>query len=149
MLIFVNKYNQYFILDYLSIADMFKDLYRFTFRFGLASVVVSERGYFPAEKVIGLKTLPTDMAILLWQLVFSQREPPILERWVRFLKCFPNVRGIQRDTWNMFLNFCETVSSDLSVYDDNEAWPSLFDDFVEYENDQTNQNYEINKSCKS
>ena len=42
----------------------------------------------------------------------------------------------------MFLNFCESVGNDLSVYDEDEAWPSLFDDFVEYENDQANQNYE-------
>lgn len=40
----------------------------------------------------------------------------------------------------MFLNFCETVGNDLSVYDEDEAWPSLFDDFVEYENDKVNQN---------
>lgn len=42
----------------------------------------------------------------------------------------------------MFLNFTEIVGNDFSSYDDNEAWPTLFDDFVEYENDQTNQNYE-------
>ena len=40
----------------------------------------------------------------------------------------------------MFLNFVQTVGSDLSQYDDTEAWPSLFDDFVEFENDQLNQN---------
>ena len=28
----------------------------------------------------------------------------------------------------------------ISNYDDTEAWPSLFDDFVEFENDQLNQN---------
>ena len=82
------------------------------------------------------------------------------------------VRGIPRDTWNMFLNFTIAVGSDLSQYDDTEAWPrclfvslfvclvvslffcllvcvpclyypshsSLFDDFVEFENDQLNQN---------
>ena len=50
------------------------------------------------------------------------------------------VRGIPRDTWNMFLNFTAVVGSDLSHYDDTEAWPSLFDDFVEFENDQLNQN---------
>lgn len=42
----------------------------------------------------------------------------------------------------MFLNFIETVGEDFAAYDDNEAWPTLFDDFVEFENDQTNQNYE-------
>ena len=42
----------------------------------------------------------------------------------------------------MLLNFSETVGNDLSVYDEDEAWPSLFDDFVEHENDKANQNYQ-------
>lgn len=107
--------------------EKFKELYRFTFKFGLDSEV-------------GQRILPSDMAIGLWKLVFSQREPSILDRWLDFLEKHSNVRGIPRDTWNMFLNFCEAVGDDLSSYDDTEAWPSLFDDFVENENDQTNQN---------
>lgn len=106
-------------------SEKFKELYRFTFRFGLE----------PDQRV-----LMSEMAIQLWKLVFSQNEPPILERWLRFLEKHPSVRGISRDTWNMFLNFAESVSDDLSSYDDTAAWPSLFDDFVEFENDQTNQN---------
>ena len=83
------------------------------------------------------------MAMSLWQLVFSPREPPILANWLKFLQSHSDtVRGISRDTWNMFLNFTETVSTDLSVYDEDEAWPSLFDDFVEHENDKANQNYQ-------
>lgn len=31
----------------------------------------------------------------------------------------------------MFLNFSEQC--DINNYDDTEAWPSLFDDFVDYE----------------
>ena len=42
----------------------------------------------------------------------------------------------------MLLNFSETVGNDLSSYDEDEAWPSLFDDFVEHENDKANQNYQ-------
>lgn len=107
--------------------DVFKDLYRFTFRFGL-------------DSSIGQRILPSDMAVLLWKLVFSVREPPILQRWLSFLETHQHIRGIPRDTWNMFLNFSEAVGDDLSMYDDTEAWPSIFDDFVEYENDQVNQN---------
>ncbi|XP_015123453.1 DCN1-like protein 3 [Diachasma alloeum] len=106
--------------------DMFKDLYRFTFRFGL-------------DVTSGQRILPVDMAIVLWRLVFTIREPPLLARWLAFLENH-HVRGIPRDTWNMFLNFAEVIGSDLGAYDDAEAWPSLFDDFVEYENDQMNQN---------
>jgi len=108
-------------------AEMFKDLYRFTFKFGL-------------DYSSGQRILPIDMAVSLWMLVFSQQEPLILKRWLYFLDKHPQVRGIPRDTWNMFLNFVETVGTDLSNYDDTEAWPSLFDDFVEFENDQLNQN---------
>ena len=45
------------------------------------------------------------------------------------------VRGISRDTWNMFLYLTESLNEDLSNYNDNEAWPSLFDDFVDYQRD--------------
>ncbi|KAL3238843.1 hypothetical protein MRX96_021872 [Rhipicephalus microplus] len=87
------------------------------------------------------------MAAQLWRLVFSQEPPAVLERWLAFLESHPEVRGITSDTWNMFLHFAETAGRDLSTYDDSEAWPSLFDDFVEYENDQTNQNvlHQVNK----
>lgn len=107
-------------------ADLFKDLYRFTFRFGL-------------DILSGQRILPVDMALVLWKLVFTIREPPLLIRWLNFLECH-HVRGIPRDTWNMFLNFAESIGDDLGAYDDAEAWPSLFDDFVEHENDQMNQN---------
>lgn len=106
--------------------DLFKDLYRFTFKFGLE----------PGQKV-----LPVDMAVSLWSLVFIKRRPPVLDRWLGYLEDRPDeIRGITRDTWNMFLTFTEVVGEDLDSYDDNEAWPSLFDDFVECENDKANQN---------
>ncbi|XP_050540948.1 DCN1-like protein 3 isoform X3 [Daktulosphaira vitifoliae] len=108
--------------------EEFKSLYRFTFKFGL-------------DNVVGQRILPVDTAIVLWQLVFSKRKPAILQRWLTFLETQDNIRGIPKDTWNMFLNFAESVfNGDLSNYDDTEAWPSIFDDFVEYENDQANQN---------
>jgi DCN1-like protein 3 len=107
--------------------SLFKELYRFTFKFGL-------------DLSTGQRILPVDMAVSLWLLVFSQQEPPILKRWVYFLEKHPQVRGIPRDTWFMFLHFVQSVGNDLTQYDDTEAWPSLFDDFVEFENDQLNQN---------
>ncbi|CAL1540624.1 unnamed protein product [Lymnaea stagnalis] len=107
--------------------QVFKDLYRWTYKFGL-------------DSASGQRTLPTDMAISLWKLVFSQNEPPVLHRWLEFLEKHTSIRGIPKDTWDMFLNFTEQVGEDLSSYDDTEAWPSLLDDFVEFENDRHNQN---------
>lgn len=107
----------------------FKEFYKWTYKFGL-------------DHESGQRTLPTDMAVSLWKLVFSQREPKILPRWLNFLQKHQNIRGISKDTWDMFLNFVDQVGDDLSSYDDTEAWPSLLDDFVEFENDCQNQNVE-------
>lgn len=100
-------------------SEDFKLLYRFTFRFGLE----------PGHRILSL-----DMAISLWRLVFTVHTPDILARWLHFLEQHQNIRGVPKDTWNMFLNFVETC--DITQYDDTEAWPSLFDDFVEYEQER-------------
>lgn len=105
--------------------QIFRDFYRWTYKFGLES---------------GQRTLPIEMAVILWRLIFTRTEPPILQHWLEFLQKHPDIRGIPKDTWDMFLNFTEQVGDDLTAYDDTEAWPSLFDDFVEYENDLRNQN---------
>lgn len=86
--------------------DLFKQLYRFTFHFGLDE---------------GARILNLDMAISLWKLVYTVHTPEnnLLERWVNFLSK-ENIRGIQRDTWLMFQNFAECF--DISSYDSDEAW---------------------------
>lgn len=133
------------VTEVLEDPGQFKDLYRFTFRFGLEA---------------GQKVLPVEMAVSLWELVFRAEEADrgterdahrLLSRWICFLRSHPGqIRGIPRDTWNMFLNLQEAVGwgCDLSSYDDNEAWPSLFDDFVEFENDLANQNMNNNEVMK-
>nr|XP_023654408.1 DCN1-like protein 3 [Paramormyrops kingsleyae]XP_023654409.1 DCN1-like protein 3 [Paramormyrops kingsleyae] len=101
--------------------ENFKDLYRFTFQFGL-----------DAEQ--GQRSLQRDMAVALWRLVFTQDVPALLPCWLHFLTENPaGIRGVSRDTWNMFLNFTQAVGPDLSNYSEDEAWPSLFDTFVEWE----------------
>ncbi|XP_075949597.1 DCN1-like protein 3 [Anarhichas minor] len=101
--------------------ENFKDLYRFTFQFGL-----------DADE--GQRSLQREIAIALWRLVFTQNSPAILEHWLDFLSENPSsIRGISRDTWNMFLNFTQAIGPDLSNYSEDEAWPSLFDTFVEWE----------------
>lgn len=98
---------------------IFKELYNFTFSFGL-------------DHSIGQRSLPVDMAIALWDLVFTLHKPLLLEPWFNFLR-ENDIRGISRDTWTLFLPFARTVLPSFSNYDESEAWPSLFDDFVEHE----------------
>ncbi|MCJ8729075.1 hypothetical protein PDJAM_G00012220 [Pangasius djambal] len=118
------------MLDDCRSEENFKDLYRFTFQFGL-------------DCGEGQRSLQRCIAIALWRLVFTLDTPPVLERWLHFLSENPcGVRGISRDTWNMFLNFTQSVGPDLSNYSEDEAWPSLFDSFVEWENDRRRREQE-------
>ncbi len=63
----------------LATPEHFKDLYRFTYSFGLE----------PGQKV-----LPAEMACSLWNLVFNPARqpggvPPLLDRWIKFVKEHP------------------------------------------------------------
>uniref|UniRef100_V9KQG1 DCN1-like protein n=1 Tax=Callorhinchus milii TaxID=7868 RepID=V9KQG1_CALMI len=109
------------LMNEAKVEDKFKDLYRFTFQFGLDS-----------EE--GQRSLRREIAVALWKLVFTQNIPSILDQWLIFLSDNPSgVKGVSRDTWNMFLNFTQAIGPDLSNYSEDEAWPSLFDTFVEWE----------------
>ena len=49
------------------------------------------------------------MSLILWQVVFSQREPAILAKWLSFHETVQPVRGITEDTWDLFLPFALSV----------------------------------------
>ena len=99
--------------------DIFKKLYYFTFQFGLEQ---------------GQRVLPIEMAVPLWQCLFTgaPEKPKLMEQWLGFLQ-ESGAKFISKDTWNMFYHFLETVQTDFSNYDDTDAWPSLFDDFFEFQ----------------
>jgi len=123
-----------------SSSERFEELYRWSFSFAL-------------DKDAGQRNLPVDMAIAMWRVVFAVRASTplaILEPWLSFLEDrHPRaLRSIPRDTWDMFLRFVISVGYDLTNYSEEEAWPCLFDDFVEHENDKRNQNLIIDRPWK-
>jgi len=109
--------------------NIFRDLYRWAYGFALDTTVLQ-------------RSLPIDIAVAMWRLVFSGADavPKVLPRWLEFLEKRDDLQFISRDTWEMFLVFVTKIGDDLDCYDESEAWPSLLDDFVEYENDRQNQN---------
>jgi len=115
-----------------AVADRntFRNLYQWSYRFAL-------------DPTAGQRTLPVDVAIAMWRVVFSvprgssgvaRAASWVVPMWLEFVEQHSGVRGITRDTWDMFFNFVESLddSSGMSGYDETEAWPSLFDDFVKW-----------------
>ncbi|KAM6492981.1 defective in Cullin neddylation protein 1 [Amanita muscaria] len=51
--------------------------------------------------------------------------------WFEFLTD-KGARGVSKDVWEMFLEFVRSIDSKFQNYDEEGAWPSTVDDFVEY-----------------
>ena len=64
--------------------EAFSDMYRFAFRFAL-------------DVECGQRSLPVDVAVTLWRLVFTYKASSLLDRWIEFLEQSPPpVRAIPR-----------------------------------------------------
>jgi DCN1-like protein 1/2 len=105
--------------------SLFKKVYRYAFTAG------RERDQ---------KALSLDNALIYWGMLFS---PPgwrwvsenhdWLEHWKRFLS-EKWTRSVNKDMWNMVLEFALKSKEDesLSFWNEDGAWPSVIDDFVEW-----------------
>ncbi|KIY48533.1 DUF298-domain-containing protein [Fistulina hepatica ATCC 64428] len=122
--------------------DYFRKVYMHTFQFARAD---------------GQRSLPIDMAAAFWGLlipcgveggalehvnprdddddeVMSSGDgwaPQYLQWWLDFHEK-KGTKGISKDTWSMFLEFILTIDLNFETYDQEAAWPSAIDDFVEY-----------------
>ncbi|XP_057460390.1 uncharacterized protein LOC130750907 isoform X2 [Actinidia eriantha] len=89
---------------------------------------------FGWAKEKGQKSLALDTAIGMWQLLFEEKQWPLVDHWCQFLQVRHN-KAISRDTWSQLLEFARMVDPTLSNYDAEGAWPYLIDEFVEYLNE--------------
>lgn len=104
---------------------LFKKVYRHTF-------VAGRDG---DQKALNLET-----ALVYWDILFA---PPGMEwktpnrNWLELWKSFLNAkwtRSVNKDMWNMTLEFALKSLSDesLSFWNEDGAWPSVIDDFVDW-----------------
>ncbi|CAF2673608.1 unnamed protein product [Rotaria sp. Silwood2] len=90
----------------------------------------------------GQRCVTTQNAISLWRLLYSKaiKRPQVLEQWLNYLEQDINneiPKTITCDTWTIFPQFAKFIElNGYKAYDDNEAWPCLFDGFVEHQLEQ-------------
>ncbi|GAA5870510.1 hypothetical protein JCM3774_003693 [Rhodotorula dairenensis] len=91
---------------------------------------------FDYAKTEGQKSLQFEIAQELWNLLIpldpaSSFPPEHLAMWIEFLTD-KGGRAVSKDSWNLFLDFTRTIDPAFKQYDEDAAWPSVIDDFVEY-----------------
>ena len=108
-------------LFHYDISSLHEAFYRWIYHYGL---------------IDGQRCLTTNNAVCLWRLFYSKRidKPRILDQWLNYLENNDEVpKSITYDTWTIFPQFARFIQlNGYASYDDNEAWPCLFDGFVEY-----------------
>ncbi|SDA02409.1 BZ3501_MvSof-1269-A2-R1_Chr12-3g03581 [Microbotryum saponariae] len=101
--------------------DTFRKVYAFTF------------DYAKAE---GQKSMQYEIAQELWKLLIPS-DPAAdfptshLDLWLEFLRT-RGERPVSKDTWNLFLDFTRTIDPLFQEHDEEAAWPSVIDDFVDF-----------------
>jgi len=76
------------------------------------------------------KVLPLEEAQQYWALLLH--DWPLREPFCSWANGHMKGKAINRDLWMMVLKLAIEVPEDLSTYDENPAWPVVFDEFVEY-----------------
>ncbi|ORY89219.1 DCN1, defective in cullin neddylation 1, domain-containing 4 [Syncephalastrum racemosum] len=98
------------------VKDHTDELYRFAFNYA---------------KNPDQRCMDVEIACFLWRIILAEKYP-IVNDFTEFLEQKQPVKVINRDQWLSFYDFVNTVSPDLSDYDEMSAWPTLFDEFVEW-----------------
>lgn len=78
----------------------------------------------------GQKGLDLEMAVALWGEVLKGKFH-FLDMWCDYLQ-ENHKHTITKDEWQLLLDFATSIKKDMSNHNPEEAWPVLFDDFVDY-----------------
>ena len=76
--------------------------------------------------------LPKETAIVMWGCVLEKTNRcPFFIEWKTYLERDPEVKGINKDTWKMFLEFCLKMDKTFSNYSEDDVWPNVIDSFMQ------------------
>ncbi|KAI0668485.1 Cullin binding-domain-containing protein [Trametes maxima] len=75
------------------------------------------------------RNIDMDTASAFWSVLVAPKYP-IMKDILNFIAEKGTYKGVNKDLWNMTLEFCRIVHPDLSNYEPDGAWPTMLDDFV-------------------
>eukprot|EP01084_Bolivina_argentea_P123275 218470_1 len=82
------------------------------------------------------KSIPTELAIQLWNLVFTKNKNnlKLLALWVEYCESVKDsdMKVISRDVWEQIYDFLKETKSIESYDDCGGAWPVAVDEFIEW-----------------
>jgi len=92
----------------------FQAIYRYAFQFAKEE----------EQKCLGLEIAQGLLGLLLVE------RYPIVKSFITFLKQQDQYKVVNADQWSSLLEFCKTIQPDFSNYDEDGAWPVIFDEWV-------------------
>ncbi len=84
-----------------------------------------------------VRVLKKEEVLDLLPLILSEQRSQHVKDFLNFLANYtpasgPAITTLSKDSWRSFLDFSNSVKSDLSDYSEDMAWPVLFDEFVRW-----------------
>jgi len=76
-------------------------------------------------------SLAKDDAIMAWELLGMKKRFKFYPQWCAFWK-ENSLLGVPRDTWILLLKFIDKVGDNVSNYNEDDCWPCVYDDFVDF-----------------
>ncbi|KAG9104163.1 hypothetical protein FRC06_004800 [Ceratobasidium sp. 370] len=81
------------------------------------------------------RNIDMETATAFWSAILAPKYP-IANELVAFITEKGTYKAVTKDIWTMVLEFCKSVKLDLQGYEEEAAWPSLLDDFVEWKKER-------------
>jgi len=86
---------------------------------------------FALAKSQEARNIDMETATAFWSVLLAPRYK-IIRDVVEYINEKGTYKGVNKDLWNMMLEFCQTVNPTLEDYEADGAWPTLLDDFVSW-----------------
>jgi DCN1-like protein 1/2 len=81
-----------------------------------------------------LKSIPKEVAPVAFRMILGDRYS-YLDRWLQFIDEEAQPDSVTQDVWNMLLEFVDRYPDSVAGYDEEAAWPTLIDEYVEWWNE--------------